>query len=1459
MSLIFGQDNKFTPAKIPTAVTPYQGVETVPVINVAPKTSALDHFYAFEQNFQRTFDVFSKAIENKGYSVLDELETRKNQDIVDGFNTTDIASRNLQRYSEVAEKGLIPSRTKAHKAFTAGYAKAQGGNVDAIANNELKKFNAFVRENPYNEGEIQKLHDDLAVRYEGSQVWEVLEPETRPVIAAIDKANRTRSLQLAQSQLEGEVRQEFIEQFGLPNSVGYQEKMRDLFATTGVTQNDDGSYDFLTAGHSFRTVILDPVLKEMQDRGLLDNQTYKNLEATLGTALVPIVTEAINSVRDYDTAMTARRRLEARDMALIGAIENGSNISQSLAAVISEKPIIDVSTGENIPWTANFESTLTEILSLEDFQIPEIEGSSLTEIEAARNARITRLTSLSTSLPPDIDSFLDEYGSESALASISPTYSSYKGATDALIGSSVPLPSLDEGPIPINELEIRDKIQREYTAYRNRIMNSIKDKLAAPILKTAESTLEAAYAKYPNDPASQKKYFDQNIAPMLNVFFPQEIQTVNNIFNFDSGNNLVPRKYIAKDSQGNPVNIDINIWQGQTTDGAQRPTVNDWQAEERDGVFFIYAGINNDTGEKLTLDSSLAQDIKVFRYDSAEEATSAYNGLIQREAEFLLEQMQQTSLEGEPNRTTLNLEAVNEIPILNDREHAILDLLTKHDTVQNATIRRFLGTSTGGASAYRDVMTGIGDPTPGMLAKDDERTSVIMGSSWFSGMRRGDPTLSAEWWDGLIRDHRQTEIDSRQFVQLKTQYLEKERQIQNMEGISEQQRIDQLNATKAEFKARVDAHVYGASFGAEYVEASNAESAGGHGNAVARLLDPEAQQSRLKSDLTELLRREGGKNPEQYFDKQGNPNEDAKFESQTALNFIRQAMHSMNISGVPYLEDQYAFFGEFAPAVKLTMEHQPHLYTSVIKNQEGHLHIGLNSQHNAGVSYVQSMEGMSKSLDTISDLIFAVPSEVEGFIVSSEAADMGNILQPTFMAMLNFLQTPSGERSSSYSGDVSGVQQIRKDQNYEAFREKFSLGFTDGMRAVLESRGIDPDLYGSLLRDDNPINQFFTREFRLQLNAKIGEKVENLERIQGLAESDEAMTQEMFGIIQSAYEATVDSTFGDYSPFIFIRGDGEQASMFRRRGEYSASGMLQSNQSDEELVHISKTFNLLETRYQRDVEKKLRASGENKPKYAPYIVESSLRNLSNGMRSSNLTEVNTAEEAVSVLADGMSLFTPTSNAAQVRANQILPDIGATLSQTPSLISALKIPGGFDVDRHNAEIRQQREEEILAIRSEFSRDGMMSEDEIDQMISELPDELGFGVSSEVIRVVNNMDIRHLVYFNQRSSEGYGPDEVLAIGQMLDSGSYKFLFQESRGRESLALQIPTLKSISFGDTRPIMQVLYDFYMPRNKSNGNYIPVNSFIPKEQTSQEKARQRSASQSIYSGTTAALITGGGG
>jgi len=467
MSLIFGQDNKFTPAQIPTAVTPFQGVETVPVINVAPKTSALDHFYAFEKNFQRTFEVFSKAIENKGYSVLDDLETKRNQDIVDGFSSMDVASRNLQRYSEVAEKGLIPSRTKAHKAFTEGYAKAQGGNVSAIADNELKGFKAFVQENPYNEGEIERKYNDLSTRYRGSQVWEILEPETKPIIDAIDQANRTRSLNLAQTQLQGEVEQEFIERFGLPNSVGYVEKMRELFSTTGVTQNEDGSYDFLAAGHAFKTVILDPVLQEMQDNGLLDAEPYKNLEATLGQALVPLVTEAINSVRAYDVSVTAQRRLQTREMALRGSIENGSSISQPLAALIAERPIVDATTGQNIPWTANFESTLDYVLTLEDFQIPEVEGSSLIEIEAARNARITRLTALSSSLPLDVDTFLDEYGSESALAAISPTYSTYKGVTDSLIGSSVPLPSLDEGPIPINELEIRDKIQREYTAYRS--------------------------------------------------------------------------------------------------------------------------------------------------------------------------------------------------------------------------------------------------------------------------------------------------------------------------------------------------------------------------------------------------------------------------------------------------------------------------------------------------------------------------------------------------------------------------------------------------------------------------------------------------------------------------------------------------------------------------------------------------------------------------------------------------------------------------------------------------------------------------------------------------------------------------------------------------------------------------------------------------------------------------------
>ena len=95
MSIIFGQDNKFEAAKIPTAVTPYQGVELVPVINVAPKTSALDHFYAFQQNFQQTYDAVKQAVENDGLSVIDELEIQRNNDIVSGLSAKDVAKRNL--------------------------------------------------------------------------------------------------------------------------------------------------------------------------------------------------------------------------------------------------------------------------------------------------------------------------------------------------------------------------------------------------------------------------------------------------------------------------------------------------------------------------------------------------------------------------------------------------------------------------------------------------------------------------------------------------------------------------------------------------------------------------------------------------------------------------------------------------------------------------------------------------------------------------------------------------------------------------------------------------------------------------------------------------------------------------------------------------------------------------------------------------------------------------------------------------------------------------------------------------------------------------------------------------------------------------------------------------------------------------------------------------------------------
>ena len=802
---------------------------------------------------------------------------------------------------------------------------------------------------------------------------------------------------------------------------------------------------------------------------------------------------------------------------------------------------------------------------------------------------------------------------------------------------------------------------------------------------------------------------------------------------------------------------------------------------------------------------------------------------MEREEAFLTEQMRQTSLEGEPNRTNLNLQAVNEIPVLNNRELSILALMTKHDQALTRSLRGFLsGTNTGGASAYRDMLTGTGNPTPGMLSKDDQRTSVTNSAFWFSGMRRGDPNLTADWWDGLIRDAQGSTVDPRQFARLKDKYLKREQEILNIEGISEQERQNQLNAHREEYKVRIDAHVYGNSFAVEYGEALQAQDASGHGNALARLLDPEAQQSRLHSDLVALLREEGGKNPELFFDEHGNPNNDAKFESTKAINFIQQAMHSMDIAGVPE-EDQYAFFGEFEPAVRLSIEHNRHVGTSVIKNQDGHLHIGLNSQHNEGVRYVQAMPGLSSTLDAVSDLIFTSPSQVEAYIVSAEATDMQNIVRPTFMAALNFLVDPSSETSTQdYSTSRSNVLAITKGDS--KLSDQFSLGFTEGMRQELEKRGIDPDLYGSLLREDNPVNQFFRSEFRLQLNAKIGEAVTELEQIQGKPPdvANQEMQDEMLKIIKEAYSATIDATFGDYSPFVFIRGDGEQPIMVRNLGGYSPAGILQPNQSDEEFAHIRKTFDALETRHQDDVTRFEKQTGEEKPKYAPYVVSSDILDLSNQTRGENLTEVTTEEEAISVLADGMALFTPTSNASRVRANQILPDIGATLSQTPDLVSALKISGGFDVEKHRAELQEQREQEILELRINLSADGFMSEDDIDELIAGLPDD-DFGVSSEVIRVVNNLTVMHLVYFNQRAAEGYGADEVLMIGSLLDKDSYRFRFQERNGRESLRLVVPTFNSNTSGSTEINRQILYDFYMPRHKGNGNYIPINSIIPKQ------------------------------
>lgn len=1406
MSIIFGQDNKFTPAKIPTAVTPFQGVETVPVINVAPKVSALDHFYEFDKNFQRTFDIFSKAIESKSYSLLDELETKRNKDIVDGLESSAVASRHLQRHAEIAEKGLIPSRTQAHKKFTESYAKAQGGNVEAIALTSLKEFQQFVRDNPYNEREIRSKYDKLAIKYEGSQVWEALEPNVRPVIDALDEASRKRSLNLAHSQLQGEVEQEFQERFGDPNSARYIEGMRDFFATTGVTQDENGNYDFLAAGHSFKSVILDPVLKQMQEDGLLDAQTYTNLEDTLGEALVPIVKEALDSVRAHDMAIESEQRQVSKMASLRGNILNGEDASSSMASLLGEKSTIDSSTGNSILWTDNFEETLDEVLTLEDFTIPEIEGSTLQEIEAARNSRISRFLSLSTMLPEDIDTFLETYGSESALASISPTYAQFR--QEGL--------EADVGPLQEDEIRIRPQVDQEYTAYRNRILDTIKDKLSEPILKTVESTLNAAYSRFPEDPGTQQRYFQQNIAPVLDTYFPEELERINSIFNMDSSGNFVARRYLVTDGAGNPQDIGVNLWQASGIEDRQVPTSNDFQLEERDGIFYIYPGIDNATGKSLSLDSYLEQGSDMIQFDSEEEAVAVFTNLLEQESNFIGSQIQDLVLGTEPNRTTVNLEGISETVILNDLELRILDIVTKHDDELTSTARRLRSASgRGGATAYGNLITGSGNVTYNSLATDDQRPAKQVSDVWFSSPRRENPQLDENWWNGLIRDFKKTEgIIRPEAVQaFQKQYTTEADSIRANEGLSDKDKEIRLAELDERYKTRIDAHVLASGFVLEYTNITQGLEGSAYQDAQAIFLNDDSQYRRLKEHLTALLRNEEG--GEYFFDGNGNVKKDALFTDPQALNFLQQTYNSLGIA----IQDEEvidSYFGEFGDAVRKSLEHAAHGGTTVYRDENGHYKTQSDARYSNGVRIVSGYN-LTDVVDDIVSFSLTTQEDIDSFILA-EGGNTEDLVQPAFLAMLSFLQDPSYEGGSDMA-DVTRSRITAQKDSYD-----FSLGFTKGMRDVLEAKGVDPDILGSLLDTNNELNQFFKDEFRIQLTLRLGEKEDEFRKLMG--QEDVQGRQTFFeDIIRESHQATLTSTFGENSPFIFINGDGLNPIMIRMNGPYSPSGMIEPNQSDDELMHASKTFNALDARRAEYESRGARPLEEGTSRYAPVIVRSNLTQISNVVRGEKLPSPTNKAEAVSVIADGLSLFSPSTEENQIKANEIVSDIGEALSFNPSLADALDISTGFDIDRHNVELAQkaqERENLILQIRADGEFIGATQE-EVNAMIDQLPPV--DGVTSAVLDVISDMNVMHLVYFNERVTGMYGSDIPLNIGKLGSSQAYRFDFSDTNDRPKLQLTIPSNNSAT--------GARYNFYFPKYKSNGNYIPINSFIP--QTPQGK------------------------
>tara|TARA_R100000353_G_scaffold58325_1_gene46037 strand:+ start:1327 stop:5526 length:4200 start_codon:yes stop_codon:yes gene_type:complete len=1396
MGIVFGQDNQFRAAKVPTAVTPYQGVETVPVINVAPKSSALDHFYAFEQNFQRTFDVFSKAIENKGYSVLDELETKKNQDIVDGFTTEQVAARNLERYKDVASKGVIPTRTEAHKEFAKRHASATGLNVDAIASARAEEFKEYVRDNPTDEGGIRNRYDILEQEWEGGQVWERLEGEIRPIIDTINKNNQSRSLLAAQERLKIGVQERIEDQLdAAPGTPAYLEGLRQLFGDTNVMPDSDGNYDLRAIGGSFYEVFVAPAIEEMNESGALDSWTSNALMDTLDEALVPIVQEAQKIIQIADRAAINAQRLESKTLSLQAAIDSGKDISAEAGSLLSEMPQLD-SRGKFIPWSDRFASLVKSELDKPHLtDIPKTEGRTLEEAEVNRIDRLNRYHALTTIVPEDITTFMEDYG-DVALRSVSPTYSEFVAA------------GLDKDTDSDIFQDILPDINREYNEFRQGALDQVKTKLAAPVLTTVESLLDASEGKNRGNPKALQRYFNENIAPVLMDYFPEEMGTINGLFNYDDNGNFIYRKYGVTDQLGRNVDIGFNLWQSTENPTERQPTIHDWQLDFRDGEYVVYPGINNQDGSFINLDEIITGDMAaqidsgIFRFNSLEEAQATLDQLQQRESDIVV-QARANTLETEPNRIATALSIKGEMPLLNPLEQSILKLMTSHD---ESLLR---GMSSSSVAEPGDFLKTLDesldnktiDVTAAGIGKDSGRPSVQALRLFRSTFQAPGGEITSQWFDDVSRSMTAIlPIAPQAFEAVKNEYERNKLSFQTTYAKNPQVLQEKIEELDDQIMTHLQGIIAAGAFNLEYNQARQAVEAGtGKSNALSLLRNPESQSLALKDILDNLVAEE---DPTLVFDEKGNIRNQALFTSDKAITFIQAALTELNLQ-----QDDpdvvFEFFGEYEDMVRSTIISIPETGATFVRNgvtdviyKEQNMQAQTRGRQFAIGQAATGEANIATVIDTtLSDAILS-PSGMNFAPLLRLQTDVQNLRSPFMQATIAFIANPglSVEDQPEQFKDITTALNTRnKEDRLRDFRELFTGDNFVALANYFQARGINPSIVGDIANQTSETHQAFDSEFQRQVRIELGNNVEEINALMGSTEgSQELQLQQLYyGILQDAHSKALDNTFDpENGQFIFINEENGIPKTFKR-------SELSSDRA-EELNHAKKSFaaidQILEDTLQSESYEKISES-----RHAAPIVESKLGKIVDGIGSEDNTNPTTT------LTHALSMLIPDDlQARQDRAVRIRMLLEDRLDEN--------LAREFGVFEH------------FEFFDEFREQGNTE-----------------GSSFALNNLIRNIAVKDLMFLFERTTASLGEDPSLYYSPYKNRINFKFRINGENGNLALIVNTQTTDPVMGGSVQPA----FPFYFPRNQA-GKLIPVRDWLNSYETKKEQ-QQRIMSDAPFS------------